>query len=374
MCFNYLEEYYYTNKPTYASVKIRDILNEELINQTQSTTFDKLIEINYPKHHFGNYKNRSVLTSLPFPRINLTNNCTINPTDGGIVVSDEPFKLMLTSRFAREDKLSWVIFSLYGVEISILKDDTSPGSHEPVVFCGKRFKIKLKNNADCGYIQFFQSAKQGCATGPNNYPYGSIITIYVIKYQHIGYEYPYIITVTPKTLQTFVPLSKNQLIQIVTPQSCEVNCSMHSSLANKGRQNSLSEFYDLSYFERTFDDENTMQLIFFRDKISHQQGCVVIPALKKFNDKKYAVLVNPLNNFSFYTHGLTGVILRMSYDLFKNKQRGIYLDKERRLLIESSFDVYIDGVEWHELHLEIRDSAAKFIHVRDLNNHATTTI
>lgn len=309
------------------------------------------------------------------PITTMSDHSLMNPKDGAMVVTDEPFHMRLMTKFHPDETNHWDYFAASGVKVFSLGYRKGPAISENCQTISQRYRIELQHGAEYGHIQFIQRAKLGGFNTRGNYPYGSILNFYVLRGEYnkassIGKVCsPPVLPIRPTSLQTFVPLQIQQKMQLILPTSFQIKSFRESSvsavkLCDKFRSDTNSHY--CFYYKRMHSSIDSFPIVFSGKKTS-TRGMVVITPIESRERKDYAVIYSPLDKLVVNINHIDGIILRMTSNKLQCASTG-YLDRNRRLQIESKYRFYcpISNQDLYDVRLKITDKSLKNIQIINL--------
>jgi len=299
----------------------------------------------------------------------LVKDSLLNPQNGSIVYANDPVTIRMYSHHQCCDPEAWVFFACYNLDVwqGPRKQRTKDGSPE-YQYSWQAFRANIKVGASWGFVQFFQSAKNGAKSNQGLIPYGTVRTVFLCRtaerYASSRF-YPPVMAIKPEAAQTYVPLQANQVLQLITSDMCNVQMPTVADypavrLTTKHAP-AIGERV-CHYFKCHYTPVHCYP-IFFSAKDTQRQGAVIVPSLEhdsgRFADKAvYAVVHSPMEGLEFYANNVDGIIFRTSDPLFENFS--IYLDSQCKLKIESKSRFHhTDGPEAFDIKMRIMDKNLK---------------
>lgn len=390
----YSDDSYFCTGKEYSEVLLEDLASDDLLGNESVTTHDEI----YPKKSiFGSYtpsnnsgysvQSNDHLGSLTsdktegYSRFSLANGvaskaiklvcfATTNPADGSVIVCNEAFKINFGFKQLHGDRGGWEVFSADGLMVHLYDDKL--GIKEDHDFSIRKFTIQLKQNAAFGHLQFIQTNRHGMFIANKNYPYRSIINIYVyrrpvpIPYDNV---FPYIYTLIPKGDITFMPMMDRQKLQIITP--CNVG------LQYKEKQDGFTyitsnldktENYKCTYYnyEESLNKDIAAIVTQQLDSPSESQRVIVIPKIELNTHKeRYAVVNAVFEEFTVCCNSIDGIIFRDCQS--RSFKPRTFLDNQMNLKVESFVNLTgIDGKTAFELKVRIVNRAKKTLTIKNL--------
>lgn len=365
------------NAMHYNNVELTDVKSADsdpLLDLEKVTTYEEITNW-YSNYRNSNYtpnraigyntnrvKNDSLRKSVVDHLLFSETGGFVNPKSGTVFCQTDDVRLMLTSKVSKEEILSWRYFCSKNLNV-IWGGERVAEQQRGYNQVMQKLRIRLKLGCDWGFVQFFQSAKNGAENTRGTFPYGSLLTYYFFKGPKIKLGdkvYPPLVSIArPLTRQTYVPMCVGQSLNVILPSSCNFTSKIIGVASPLEEQmcHLSTEAYHCHLFDYIVDIEKSCPL-FFMAKDSGLQGIIIIPPIEKEGNKRYAVIESPLSDFVLYLNNIDGVIFRDAEGHFTD--RYAYLDRvTKRLKIVSKivlhrkkecgnlYDLRVDFVDLH---------------------------
>ena len=374
-------------EPQYSAVQILDVECDEdddpLLGFERVVHHDDLKEQTYTTHLPSTRRigftissdypsSKKVADAVKSHVVSLTKGKLMDPADGSAVVSADSFELVLSGKHHLDDPQSWRFFAATGLDVfncghkeNIYKDNRA----ERWAF--DKYRMNLRPGTEAGVVQFFQSARQGSKNRNGQFPYGSLLNLYVYRgpEARMGDSfYPPVISVMPRHKQTYVPLQTNQVLQVVTPANYKVEALNVPSLPAVKmihRHPASVEAYHCTYFKCNRQPVDSYPVVFQAQDMD-VRGLVIVPPIETHHGKRYAILHAPMDGLILHTAGVDGFIFRTSENIFQG--RHLYLDSTFKLKIESGPYRFTapPNHEGYDLKVVVMDKTLSRIQIRNL--------
>ena len=304
----------------------------------------------------------------------------MNPPNGAVVYHNDSFDLRMCSHHSLRDTESWVFFGCKDLDVWCgpqtqrvsLKAVSEGGEAEYTKFKSQHYRLALKTGVRHGFLQFFQGARYGAKTSKGLLPYGELKTIFIYRTteRHVNQRnYPPLVPVVPTSHQTYVPLLPDQTLQVIMPDTYNINYSDNGGFQGIKAIGAYHTAMDkiCTYFQCNFTPTQIFP-IFLEARDASRQGVVIIPPIHRHRDGVYAVVHNPLEGIELYTNGVDGFIFRTTQNLFENHHH--FLDKQHKLNIESKQRYMSPNsiYEAYDVRLRIMDKSKRKIQITNLRD------
>lgn len=322
-------------RPSYADVNLEDAGND-LLSGEKIILHKEILYVPKKVYSINDSSNSQTKEIDKATQLYVNPDEVTSPPDFAtfIVFNNKSFKLSLVSSASLEESMAWEIFTHSGIEyVKYINTDTK--RNDVVSLIIENFKIKMKENCNFGFLQFYVVADK-IRYATEECKKGSLMTFFFYKDMELYYKQPYplIYPVIMTKKQTFAPLLPGQSMQLIYPANTEI--SFEESGVAPALILESTEFYgkiyNISTFrcQRSIESNENIYLQYVDESGKTKNAIVIVPPLRvKNNNKLYPVLTNPISDFSLYCYNVHGFVLKNE----ANYNLGKFLDKNGKCKI-----------------------------------------